>query len=73
MDKQPNRARSHRVQVNYHATNAPCPLDIGFKIGAHRGGDGIMNIAVNAEKVRKGHFPFQCGRLDNPKILPHNT
>ena len=51
-----------------------CPLDIGFKIGAHRGENGIINILVNAEKIVKGHFPFQCGRLDNPKILlPQNT
>ena len=49
-----------------------CPLDIGFKIGAHRGENGIINILVNAEKIVKGHFPFQCGRLDNPKILPQN-
>ena len=50
-------------------------MDIGFKKGAHRGGEGvIINIAINAEKIGKGHFPSQCGRLDNPKILlPQNT
>lgn len=29
----------------------------------------IIKVAVNAEKTRKEHFPFQCEGLGNPKIL----